>query len=156
MARWVKHYLDLYSRVSQKSLGTIEDLPVLEELDAEPTIEEISKAIDAMSSETAPGEDSIPPEIIKCRKPALLKPLHELLCTCWSEGKVPQDMRDTKIITLYKNKGDRRNFNNYRGISLLSVVGKVFARVVLTRLQVLAASTPSPSAVSGQIDQQWT
>ena len=51
---------------------------------------------------------------------------------------MPQDMRDAKIITLYKNKGDRSDCNNYRGISLLSIVGKAFARVVLGRLQPLA------------------
>ena len=48
-------------------------------------------------------------------------------------------MRDANIVTLYKNKGDRSDCNNYRGISLLSIVGKVFARVVLGRLQTLAA-----------------
>ena len=47
-------------------------------------------------------------------------------------------MRDAKIVTLYKNKGDRSDCNNYRGISLLSITGKVFARVVLNRLQRLA------------------
>ena len=47
-------------------------------------------------------------------------------------------MRDAKIVTLYKNKGDRSKCNNYRGISLLSIVGKAFARVVLNRLQALA------------------
>ena len=47
-------------------------------------------------------------------------------------------MRNAKIITLYKNKGDRSDCNNYRGISLLSIVGKAFARVALSRLQVLA------------------
>ena len=51
---------------------------------------------------------------------------------------MPQDMRDSKITALYKNKGDRGDCNNYRGISLLSIVGKVFARVILARLQVLA------------------
>ena len=141
MTRWVEHYLELYSRenlVSQEALDALEDLPVLVELDAEPTLEELSKAIDALSCGKAPGEDGIPPEIIKCGKPALLEPLHELLCLCWREGNVPQDMRDAKIVTLYKNKGDRSDCNNYRGISLLSIVGKVFARVVLARLQVLA------------------
>ena len=51
---------------------------------------------------------------------------------------MPQDMCATKIITLYKNKGTRSNCNNYKGISLLGVAGKAFARVVLTRLQKLA------------------
>ena len=65
----------------------------------------------------------------------LLPPLHEVLCQCWKEGAVPQDMRDSKIITLYKNKGERNDCNNYRGISLLSIVGKVFDRDILIRLQ---------------------
>jgi hypothetical protein len=47
-------------------------------------------------------------------------------------------MRDAKIITLYKNKGDKSDCNNYRGISLLSIIGKVFAKVILTRLHKLA------------------
>ena len=47
-------------------------------------------------------------------------------------------MRDAKIITLFKNKGERSDCNNYRGISLLSVIGKVFAMVILIRLQKLA------------------
>ena len=40
-------------------------------------------------------------------------------------------MRDANIVTLYKNKGARRACNNYQGISLLSIVIKLFARVVL-------------------------
>ena len=56
----------------------------------------------------------------------------------WGEGEIPQDMRDAKIVTLFKNKGDHSHCNNYRGISLLSVVGKVLARIVLARLQTLA------------------
>ena len=82
MSRWVEHYLDIYSRencVTQELLDSIEELPVLEELDSEPTLEELSKAIDALTSGKAPGEDSILPEVIKCGKPALLEPLHELI-----------------------------------------------------------------------------
>ena len=44
-------------------------------------------------------------------------------------------MRDTKIITLFKNKGERSDCNNYRGSSLLSVTGSL---VILIRLQKLA------------------
>ena len=62
--------------------------------------------------------------------------LYEVFHLCWREGGVPQDMKD--IVTLYKNKGDRGDRNNYSGISLLSIVGKLLARVVLKRLQMLA------------------
>ena len=51
---------------------------------------------------------------------------------------MPQDMRDANIIKLYKNKGDRSDCNNYRRISLLSIVGKTFTHVMLNRLQTLA------------------
>ena len=47
-------------------------------------------------------------------------------------------MKDSVIVTLYKNKGDRSDCNNHRGISLMSIVGKCFARVVLMRLQKIA------------------
>ena len=83
MSQWVEHYLDIYSRensVTQDALNSIEDLPILEELDSEPTLEELSKAIDVLARGKAPGEDGIPQEVIKCGKPALLEPLQELLC----------------------------------------------------------------------------
>ena len=65
-------------------------------------------------------------------------------------------MRDAKIVTLYKNKGERSGCNNYRGISLLSIEGKVFARVILVRLQKLAERVypVSRSAVSELKDQR--
>ena len=109
-----------------------------EELNVEPTMDELSKVIDCLATGKAPGSDSIPPDLIKQCKTTLLHPLHEVLCQCWREGAVWQDMRDAKIVTLYKNKGERSNCNNYRGISLLSIIGKVYAQVLLIHLQKLA------------------
>ena len=137
MERLVEHYSDLYSRqnvVTSAALDAIECLPTMEELNTEPTVEELSTAIDSL----ALGSDGIPPDLVKHCKTTLLLPLHEVLCQCWQEGVVLQDMRDAKIITLYKNKGERTDCNNYRGILLLGIVGKVFARVILVRLQKLA------------------
>ena len=108
MERWVEHYSDLYSRentVTPSALGTIKCMPIMEELNAEPTVDELSKVIDSLAAGKAPGSDSIPSDLIKHCKTTLLHPLHEVLCQCWREGAVPQDMRDAKIITLYKNKG---------------------------------------------------
>ena len=142
MERWAEHYQELYSReniVPRTAIENTTPLPTMEELDAPPTMKELGEAIDSLACGKAPGIDGIPPEVIKAGKDSsLLYHLHELLLQCWEEGTVPQDMRDAKIIKLYKNKGDRSDCNNYRGISLLSVVGKAFARVILNRLQLLA------------------
>ena len=47
------------------------------------------------------------PDLIKHCKTKLLFPLHKVLCQCWQEGAVPRDTRDSKIITIYKNKGEQ-------------------------------------------------
>ena len=141
LERWVEHYSQLYSQentVTETAIDGIETFSVMEELDEIPTLQELTKAIDCLPSGKAPGSDGIPPEVIKCGKNVLAAHMHNLLCKCWEEGTIPQDMRDANIVTLYKNKGDRGDCNNYRGISLLSIVGKVYARVVLNRLQKLA------------------
>ena len=124
--------------MSEPAFSAKEQLSVLHELDELPTISELEKAIDQLAPGKSPGSDEIPPDLIKQCKTVLLKPIYEHLCSCWAEGEVPQDMRDTKIVTLYKNKGDRSDCNNYRGISLLSIVGKIYARIILVRLQKLA------------------
>ena len=124
--------------MSTAAIDAIECLPTMDELDSEPLVEELYNAIHLLASGKAPGNDRIPPDLIKHRKTTILLQLHEFLCQCWQEGAVPQDTRDSKIITLYKNKGERNDCNNYRGISLLSIVGKVFARFILMRFQKLA------------------
>ena len=141
MEKWAEHYMELYTTenaVSEEALSDIASLPVMKELDLEPTQEELGKAIDSLNCGKAPGADGITCDVIKLGKPSLLPYLHDLLCLCWNEGAVPQDMPDAKIVTLYKNKGDHSYCNNYRGISLLSTMGMVFARVALIRLQLLA------------------
>ena len=67
-------------------------------------------------------------------------------------------MRDATIVTLYKNKDDRGDCNNYHGISLLNIVGKLFAKVVLMKLRVLVlkVSTQSLNADLGQTGQPLT
>nr|VZI00834.1 unnamed protein product [Spirometra erinaceieuropaei] len=52
----------------------------------------------------------------------------------WRRGEVHQDFRDPTIVHLYKRKGDRQVCDNNRRISLLNIVGKIFARIPLNRL----------------------
>lgn len=122
----------------ETAVDAIPVLPAMDELDSSPTTEELDKAIENLACGKAPGSDGISAAVLKSGKHTHLEHLHELLCLCWQEGHIPQDMRDAHIVTLYKNKGDRSDCINYRETSLLSSDGKVFARVALTRLQFVA------------------
>ena len=83
------------------------------------------------------GNDSIPAEIYKCANKELLTKIHQVLLLCWREDDVPQDFKDVRFIQLYKNKCDRSECDNHRGISLLNIIGKIFSRILLPRVQIL-------------------
>ncbi len=52
----------------------------------------------------------------------------------WEQSKVPEDWRKAIIVPLYKGKGNRKECNSYRGISLLSVPGKIYGRNLKERM----------------------
>lgn len=85
----------------------------------------------------APGPDNIPYELIQHDGLPLKSRLFSLILRMWGSEQVPKDLKDAVIITIFK-KGDRKACGNYRGISLLSIAGKIFARILLSRLQVVA------------------
>ena len=96
-------------------------MPHLDELHK---IDELLSAIKSISIRKAPGRDGISPVLIKVAVDALANHLLDFLHQCWEEGKVPQDMKDNVIVTLYKNKGDISDCNNYRGIFLMCIDDK--------------------------------
>ena len=62
----MEHYLELYSTrniVTDTALNALPGLPVIEELDNTPTLEELSIAIYGLACSKAPGKDRIPPEV---------------------------------------------------------------------------------------------
>ena len=50
------------------------------------------------------------------------------------EQLAPQSWRDTKVVPLYKGKGDRGDMNNYRSIAITPPFTKVFMAVMTRRL----------------------
>ena len=135
--RWSEHFSTLLNRPSQIDQQAIQNMPqrpLLTSLDSPPTLEETQKAIKQLQAGKAPGPDGIPPEIFKEGGDAITTKLTELMQQFWEEGAVPQDFKDANIIHLYKNKGDRASCDNHRGISLLSIAGKIMARVILNRI----------------------
>ena len=99
MEGWVEHYSDLYSRddiIVTLAPDATYPLAVTEELDAEPTLKELGKAVDSLSCGKASATSGIPPDLVRCYKTTLLQPVHGILYQYRREGGVLQDMRDSK------------------------------------------------------------
>lgn len=135
--RWKEHFSTLLNRpssVSPEALDLIPQKPVIDSLDLPPTLDEVEKAIKQTSSGKAPGMDGIPAEVYKAVGPEALEAFHSIITSIWEEEEIPQEFRDATIVSLYKNKGSKSDCGNYRGISLLSIAGKILARIILNRL----------------------
>ena len=108
-----------------------------------PTIDEMARAIVILKDGKAPGGDGIPAEVRKHGVDNLFSRLHQLITNGWEVGFVPQAWKDGSIVIIYK-KGDRTDCGNYRGISLLSIAGKIFAKTLLNRLSTHITSEEVP------------
>ncbi|CAH8462351.1 unnamed protein product [Schistosoma mattheei] len=133
--RWVEHFKELLNRPAPLNPPNIEaaptDLPINV---GPPTIEEISMAIRQIKSGKAAGPDNIPAEALKADVAATARILHILFSKIWDEEQVPTDWKEGLLIKIPK-KGDLSKCDNYRGITLLSIPGKVFNRVLLNRMK---------------------
>jgi len=94
----------------------------------------VERAVKRLKSGKSAGIDDIQPELLKNGGRELIKSLTCLCNMTWSTGEVPRDWRDGIIIPIPK-KGNLGDCNNWRGITLLSIPGKVLASIVLSRIQ---------------------
>lgn len=131
------YYRLLYSDKFDSGLATIPETNEAKEnkVDKVPEIlaSEVIKAIKSQKPEKAPGPDRIPNEMLKGNieeiSPALAKLFNEILQT----RQIPEEWTECHIILLHK-KGPRDEIGNYRPISLISNIYKVFAKVIMERI----------------------
>ena len=133
MNRWAEYFKDALNKEypSCNDQGKLDLALNIEESEKGensemPTYEEIEESIAKLKNGRAPGEDNIIPEIIKYGGKQLVKKLHELICVKRKEKKMPEDWETGVIWPIFK-KGDKLDCNNYRGITLLDIVYKVFS-----------------------------
>ena len=91
------------------------------------TASEAATAIKGIKSGKAAGEDEIRLEILKALTGEGILWLTRMCQVAWKFGKTPSDWQTGVIIPIIK-KGDRKHRTNYKGISLLSLPGKVYAK----------------------------
>ncbi|XP_047496478.1 uncharacterized protein LOC125044076 [Penaeus chinensis] len=133
--RWAKHFIQVLNRpatINNEAIARLPQVEINRDLDNPPT--EVRKAVKQLSCGKARGSDAIPAEVYKAGGPVLMQKLTELFQSMWSEGKVPQQLKDATMVHIYKRKGNRKSCDNHRGISLLSIAGKILARDLLNRL----------------------
>ena len=97
-------------------------------------MQKVAQAVNSMKNNKSPGLDGIPAELLKYGGETLPSRMLELITVVWDEGSVLQQWGDTKLTSIYKRKGDCAVCGNSRWISLLSAVGKLLEKVMLTRL----------------------
>ncbi|GBP74987.1 LINE-1 retrotransposable element ORF2 protein [Eumeta japonica] len=96
--------------------------------------EETEKAINTQKSDKAPGPDGISNEILKQMKADLIPILTEIFNGVISTEIIPKQWTEFNIILLFK-KGNHSDMGNYRPISLMSNIYKIFAKVILKRIE---------------------
>jgi hypothetical protein len=95
--------------------------------------EEIHKLIDQLNENKSCREDDIPVRILKLSSPIICDFLAYIFNNCVSMGVYPSLLKIAKVIPLYK-KGPKDECSNYRPISLLMHINKVFEKLIHKRL----------------------
>ena len=138
--RWRTHFQRILNIEIDFDLSVIEAVRqrhLRTELDIAPTPEELEVALDALKSGKAGGKNGLLPEVIKRVGVVFDEYIQDLFSEVWNAGAVQRDWANAIIVAIPK-KGDLRVCDNWRGISLLDVTGKLFARILQQRLQTVA------------------
>ncbi len=136
LLRLAEHFEALLNQPSSADLTILEELPdcsTIHDLTQPSTFMEVLAAVRALKDNKSPGTDSIPAELLKLGGYICTRTIHQYITKAWAEESIPKQWRDAKIVTIYKNKGDKSICSNSRGISLLAFAGKVLAKVMLQR-----------------------
>ena len=93
------------------------------------TPELVAKKIKAMKDNKSPGVDGIPPKLLMETVDQISIPLARVFNLSLKEGVVPFEWKEANIIPLFK-KGSRNKSENYRPVSLTSVICKLLERLI--------------------------
>ena len=107
-------------------------------LDNPITEEELKKVIMSLKNNKSPGIDGLISEIFKCSQDILSPILLKLFNYVFSNGVYPSPWSEGLITPIHK-KGDLDNSNNYRGITLINTLSKIYSHILNNRLLLWAS-----------------
>ena len=99
----------------------------------------VLKQLKSLKTNKACGPDGISPRVLKELTHILAAPLNTLFQTTLDKGVVPRDWRTAVVCPAFK-KGEKYLAENYRPISLTSVVSKIMEHIITSHLMNVAES----------------
>ena len=94
----------------------------------------VRKVVMNLGLSKASGPDCIPVVVLKNCEPELSDILTKLFNKCLKESYFPDCWKVSSVVPVFKNVGERSAAKNYRPVSLLSVLSKVFEKLVNNRI----------------------
>lgn len=136
-ARWKEHFCNLLNKQGSADPQTCNLIEprAIKYLSVPITELELEKALKTTRCGKASGQDRISAHIWKSGGQNLKRDLPGLYNVCWTNVYVPQDFRDAAIVTIHKKRGLRSECGNHSGISLLSIAGKILAKIILKHIK---------------------
>ena len=94
----------------------------------------VKKVIMNLDSSKASGPVRVPVVVLKNCKPEFSYILAELFNKCLKESCFPHCWKVLLMVPVFQNVGERSTAKNYHPVSLLSVISKVFEKLVHNRI----------------------
>ena len=104
---------------------------------------QIESEILSLNAKKSGGPDAIPPKIIKDSYIVLTQPLTKLFNMSVDENIFPSDLKKANVSPLLK-KGDNTCKTNYRPISILPSISKIFERLMFQQITSYVSNLLSP------------
>ena len=139
---WAEHFTDLLnnegierdSRDVIEAMAALKEVPVFNELNYSISMDEVSRVIKRLKNNKSSGPDSLIYEMIKHGHQLLTKPILQLFNKVLVSGSFPERWSISMLKPLFKGNGSKLDPTKYRGISLMSCMGKIMCSVLNNRL----------------------
>jgi len=129
--QWESYFTSLYSS------GTPLHIPQMNNhLNASISLDEVEENIKKLKNRKANGVDRIPNELLKYGGAGVNEQIHILFNKILEEKVVPNSWTTSITVPIYK-KGDKTDPKNYRGITLLNSLTKLFTSILKGKIESL-------------------